>query len=958
MWLTYHNSAGSRHWLKLSVFFILPCLLLLALLLFMQPAKSLAAVTPAQFSCANVTEITTTECVALVALYTSTDGVNWITNTNWLSTTTPCSWYGVGCAGGQVSNLNLDSNQLRGPLPSELGNLVNLQNLRLENNQLRGAIPPELGNLDNLVRLILFNNQLSGSIPSSLGSLPNLIALALSNNSLTGAIPKELGDLANLRDLRLGGGNQLSGPIPPDLAKLSNLQELFLNGNQLSGPIPPQLGELSNLQYLSLGNNQLSASIPKNLGDLGNLLQLSLFDNQLTGSIPPELGKLTGLTQLDLNNNALRGEIPGELANLTLLQVPNLRLDYNMLSATDATLRAFLATREPDWEAFQTVTPANIEVKNITVTSVDVIWKEIDYQTNTGGYEVGYATHPGGPYTVFGITSSKSVISYTVTGLCPAQPYYFAVRAYTRRHGNQQNDLRSAFSQEIAITTLTGTVPSQLLAIYLLALDSNLSHQQGSILQDLQSTLADATSCNKVALVLADQQGDHNTQIIRIQGAITETIRGLPDATGTLNPALDEYNMADGAQLGTFIKWARAQYSTTQTTLAYIGHGVPLAPTTDVTRYISDTINANPTVHDAANLVNGIFPVPIRTDAHPDQLTDQQSKSLISPYALGEALRIGTDNGTKPLTVLDIVHCFAGTIEEFYEVTPYAQALIGSPNYTYSGAMMLRRALLAIQPGQSPQYMATAMLDAYDQTLAEADRSDDQPDIVDHPRVLVALESSQLPAVKSSVDRLAGVLLQALDGSGAETKRIISATHQISQKYDTTLCTLPGRPQDWQLSQEDGLSDLTDFASHLRDQFALSPTVALTITDVISQVNAAIIKTTKVSGTPWFADNPNLTWTFSNKASGIGIYSDFHGMSLDNGRYLGWQAHWYNKGKADNIEDNPHPYAFLQGTYSWSDVLQRFWQDDTKGVQTIACTVQLPEVQFVYRLYLPVVTQP
>ena len=56
-----------------------------------------SATEPSDFTCGVVSEIPQVECEALVALYNSTDGPNWISNSGWLVTDTPCSWYGVAC---------------------------------------------------------------------------------------------------------------------------------------------------------------------------------------------------------------------------------------------------------------------------------------------------------------------------------------------------------------------------------------------------------------------------------------------------------------------------------------------------------------------------------------------------------------------------------------------------------------------------------------------------------------------------------------------------------------------------------------------------------------------------------------------------------------------------------------------------------------------------------------------
>ncbi|MEN8216812.1 MAG: leucine-rich repeat domain-containing protein [Pseudomonadota bacterium] len=68
-------------------------------------------------NCATVTEIPSTECEALVAIYNSTDGEQWSDNTRWTVTTNPCSWYGIECQNGHLTRLYLHYNQLSGFIP-------------------------------------------------------------------------------------------------------------------------------------------------------------------------------------------------------------------------------------------------------------------------------------------------------------------------------------------------------------------------------------------------------------------------------------------------------------------------------------------------------------------------------------------------------------------------------------------------------------------------------------------------------------------------------------------------------------------------------------------------------------------------------------------------------------------------------------------------------------------------
>ena len=278
---------------------------------------------------AAVTVVENPDREALVALYEATDGPNWFNSDNWLADTPLGNWYGVNTDDlGRVVGLSLSSNGLNGELPTELWALTKLRTLDLsESPELRGRIPSQLGNLTDLTRLSIWLNQLTGEIPPELGRLTQLTTVILSAGELAGPIPPQLGNLAKLDTLVLGGA--LTGVIPSELGELGNLTRLGLWGD-LTGQIPAELGRLANLESLNLQGNSLVGSIPAELGDLATLTDLRLNDNALSGGIPKELAGLSELKGLFLNNNELTGEIPHALASLPRLQ--SLHLNQNRLT--------------------------------------------------------------------------------------------------------------------------------------------------------------------------------------------------------------------------------------------------------------------------------------------------------------------------------------------------------------------------------------------------------------------------------------------------------------------------------------------------------------------------------------------------------------------------------------------------------------------------------------------------
>jgi Leucine-rich repeat (LRR) protein len=170
----------------------------------------------------------------------------------------------------KVKYLDLNFLNLTGKIPTEIGQLVNLNDLFLDTNKLTGKIPTEIGQLVNLNELFLYNNKLTGKIPTEIGQLVNLNTLSLDHNKLTGKIPTEIVQLVNLNDLSLND-NKLTGKIPTEIGQLVNLNQLYLHNNQLTGKIPTEIGQLVKLNLLSLYDNKLTGEIPTEIGQLVNL---------------------------------------------------------------------------------------------------------------------------------------------------------------------------------------------------------------------------------------------------------------------------------------------------------------------------------------------------------------------------------------------------------------------------------------------------------------------------------------------------------------------------------------------------------------------------------------------------------------------------------------------------------------------------------------------------------------
>ncbi|XP_078177011.1 uncharacterized protein LOC144571554 [Carex rostrata] len=269
-----------------------------------------------------------------------------------------CSWNGIYCTNGFVSEINIVNQNLNQSIPDSICRLKNLSRLDLSDNELPGTFPEYLYNCSSLQFLNISQNYFIGALPTDIDKLlpSSLTYLDLSGNNFSGDIPASIGSLVGLKELHLEG-NLFNGTYPREIANLINLEHFSLAWNSLLKPaqIPPEFGNMARLKFLWMTQTNTIGEIPIALLKLNELVHLDLAYNQINGTLPgwiwslEKLQKLylysnnlmgeisftgpilcLGLSELDLSENKLTGSIPDKFGDFKNLS--KLFLYYNFLS--------------------------------------------------------------------------------------------------------------------------------------------------------------------------------------------------------------------------------------------------------------------------------------------------------------------------------------------------------------------------------------------------------------------------------------------------------------------------------------------------------------------------------------------------------------------------------------------------------------------------------------------------
>ncbi|KAM2045718.1 hypothetical protein ACFX1T_009881 [Malus domestica] len=277
---------------------------------------------------------------------------------NWNNASDYCSWEGVSCKGGCVSNLDLSFESITGGLDnsSSLFGLKSIENLNLAYNYFNYIqIPLEFKQLTGLSNLNLSNAGFAGQVPIEISHLTRLVTLDLSTFYFPGTPSLNLerpnlnvfirnfpelvelyldgvrisaqgtewcqaisSSLPKLRVLSLSSCN-LSGPIDSSLLKLHLLSVIRLENNNLSTKVPEFFSQFTNLSSLLLKNSGLYGTFPENIFQVPTLQTIDLSGNeQLQGSLP-EFPKNASLRSLILSWANFSGFLPNSIGNLKML---------------------------------------------------------------------------------------------------------------------------------------------------------------------------------------------------------------------------------------------------------------------------------------------------------------------------------------------------------------------------------------------------------------------------------------------------------------------------------------------------------------------------------------------------------------------------------------------------------------------------------------------------------------
>ena len=249
------------------------------------------------------------ECAALLDFGAALNLGGWKKSKRWKTSASICTWFGVTCTGGRVTGISLQDNNLKGSLPTSLGDLALLTSLVLD-----GQEPPSYSGCSS-------TDLLFSALPPSFYTLKHLQVFTIEDACLGGTLVDGDAGIGALTALTVFSihQNRVSGPFPFGFNSAPGLQVLKLDRNPISGEVPLFTGWGGALHTFDCNFCNLSGPFPEmNFAKLTGLTQMYWDGNAFT-SLPASLGDALSLELTSFNINSIRGAFPAGLCALKTL---------------------------------------------------------------------------------------------------------------------------------------------------------------------------------------------------------------------------------------------------------------------------------------------------------------------------------------------------------------------------------------------------------------------------------------------------------------------------------------------------------------------------------------------------------------------------------------------------------------------------------------------------------------
>ncbi|KAL9334285.1 hypothetical protein Peur_074424 [Populus x canadensis] len=209
-----------------------------------------------------------------------------------------------------LSQLWLHGNSFSGTIPEKIGDLSLLRDLNLNGNKLVGYIPQSLADMQ-LENLDLNNNQLMGPVPVFKAG-----KVSFDSNPLCQSKPgvECAPEVYALLDFLSGvnypsniasqwsGNDPCHGPwLGLNCDSNSKVSVINLPRRNLTGTLNPSIAKLDSLVQIGLGGNDIEGTIPSNLTNLKSLRLFDVSENNLG----PPLPKFRNSVKLVVDGNRL-----------------------------------------------------------------------------------------------------------------------------------------------------------------------------------------------------------------------------------------------------------------------------------------------------------------------------------------------------------------------------------------------------------------------------------------------------------------------------------------------------------------------------------------------------------------------------------------------------------------------------------------------------------------------------